>query len=116
MDKPLHSSSYLLFINIHTFSLEFNMFFVIIIHLLHYNNLIIGHICKRYSFPTNSHTATPLYYILKIIQLHTICSATHIFCQILLPSMYTVKIHYSPICSNIHITDELRASLFLRCL
>jgi hypothetical protein len=113
----LHSSSYLLFINLQIFSLEFNMLFVIITHLFHYNYLIISHLCKRYSFPTNSHTTTPLYYVLlKSIELHMISSATQLFCQLLLPPMYTIKLHYRHRCSNIHTIDELRPSLFLRCL
>ena len=116
METPFHSSSYLLFINLQTFSLVFNMLFVIIIHLFHYKYLIIGHICKICSFPKNPHTATPLYYILKSIEIHIICSATQIFFQLLTPPMYNIKLHYSPRCSNIHTIYELRASLFLRCL
>ena len=116
MDTPLHSSSYLLFIHLQNFSLEFNMFFVNITHLFQYNYLIISHICKRYSIRTNLHTTTPLYYILKRIELHMICSATKLFCQLLFPKMYTIKLHYSPRSSNIQTIEEPKASLFLRCL
>ena len=35
-----------------------------------------------YSFTANSHNPTPLYYILNIIELHMICSATKLFCQL----------------------------------
>ena len=116
METPFHPSSYLLFINLQTFSMGFNIFFVVIIHLFHYNYLIIGHICKICSFPTNSHTATTLYHILKSIEIHMICSATQIFCQLIIQPMYNIKLHYIPRCSNIHTIYELRASLFLRCL
>jgi hypothetical protein len=48
-EAPLHSSSYLLFIILQTFSLEFHILFVIITHLFHYTYLIISdHLYKRY--------------------------------------------------------------------
>ena len=110
---PLQSSSYLLFINLEYFSQVFNMLFVIITHLLHYIYLSIGHLCKLYSFLTNSHTTTPLYYILKRIELHMIYSSTQLFWHVLLPPMYNIMLHYIARCSNIHKIDEIKESVFL---
>jgi hypothetical protein len=56
METPLHSSSYLLFINLQTFSLEFNILFVILItHLFHYNHypLVPLQILKNQSYIQN---------------------------------------------------------------
>jgi hypothetical protein len=108
------------------------MLFVIITHLFHYEYLIISNLYKRYSFPTESNTTTPLYMlkssmslILKqiliaiSIELHMTCSVTQLGCQLsLVPPKYTVHLHYtSPSrCSNIHTIYELRLSLLLMYL
>ena len=88
------------------------MLFVIITHFFDYNHLFIGYLCKLYSFLINSHTTTPLYYILKSIELHMIYSSTNLFWNLLLPPIYNINLHYSPICGNIHIIDETRAAVF----
>jgi hypothetical protein len=104
------------------------MLFVSIIHLFHdYDKyLIISHLYKKYSFQTESQTTTPssLSLILKpidlliaiSIELNIIFSPTQLSCQLLLPPKYTIYLHYSPRCSNIHIIDKLRPLLFLRCI
>ena len=109
------------------------MLFVIITHLFHYEYLIISNLYKRYSFPTESNTTTPLYMlkssmslILKqiliaiSIELHMTCSVTQLGCQqlSLVPPKYIVHLHYtSPSrCSNIHTIYELRWSLLLMYL
>jgi hypothetical protein len=100
---------------------------------LQYEYLIISHLYKRYSFPSESHTTTPLCLlkssmslILKqiliaiSIEVHMTYSVSELGCQqlSLVPSKYTVHLHYtSPSrCSNIHTIDELRWSLLLRYL